>query len=72
VLLYRRFWMAESQIIFTAEKTWSMIGFAFVAFLMSVGGVLAALESWKMKEEDPWDHVNLESIKTKSDEDSYL
>lgn len=64
VFIVRRFYMPESQLIFTAEKTWAMIGFAFIAFIMSCGGILAALEASYLKEEDPWEKVDLKEIKT--------
>ena len=63
VYVVRRFYMPESQLIFTAEKTWAMIGFAFIPFVMSCGGILAALEASYLKEEDPWDKVDLKEIK---------
>lgn len=61
VLVYRRFYMPESQLVLSAERTWGMIGFAFLAFVMAVGGVYAALEARKMKVEEPWDNVNIKS-----------
>ncbi|MBX7047022.1 MAG: glycosyltransferase [Ignavibacteria bacterium] len=68
VFIYRRYFINEVDLVFTAEKTWGMLGFAFIAFLMSVGGVLAALEANILKEEDPWYSVDLKSIKTKDDD----
>lgn len=61
VLVYRRYYMPESLLSLSAERTWGMIGFAFLAFIMSVGGIYAALEARRMKAEDPWDNVNLNS-----------
>ncbi len=63
VVIYRRFFMPESQLALSAERTWGMIGFAFLAFIMAIGGIFAALEAWKLKEEDPWDSVNISSPK---------
>jgi cellulose synthase (UDP-forming) len=62
VFTYRRFYMPESELIFTAEKTWGMAAFAFVAFIMAIGGIMAALEARNLKEEDPWDSVELNRI----------
>lgn len=59
VVVYRRFYMPESLLAQSAEKAWGMIGFAFLAFLMSLGGVYAALEARKMKVEEPWENVDL-------------
>lgn len=67
VFAVRRFYIPESQLIFTAERTWAMLGFAFIAFVMSCGGILAALEASYLKEEDPWDKVDLTTIKTSED-----
>ena len=64
VLLYRRYWMPESSLILSAEKTWSMIAFAFIAFIMAVGGVFAALEARGLTDEEPWDKADLNKIKT--------
>jgi cellulose synthase (UDP-forming) len=61
VFLYRRFYIPEADLVLSAEKTWGMIGFAFIAFLLSLGGLLAALEANYMKEEDAWDKVNIYS-----------
>jgi hypothetical protein len=47
--------------MFTAEKTWGMIAFAFIAFIMSCGGLLAALEANYITAEDPWDSVAIRS-----------
>lgn len=68
IFIIRRFYMPESELIFTAERTWGMIGFAFIAFIMSFGGLLAALEANYLTEEDPWDTVNLNNIKISTDE----
>ncbi len=67
VFVIRKFYTHESVLIFTSEKTWGMMGFAFLAFVMSCGGLLAALEANYIKEEDPWDSVQLNNIKISSD-----
>ncbi len=61
VLLYRRFYMPESQLAPSAERTWGMIAFAFLAFTIAIGGIFAAWEAKDLKAEDPWDNVNLGS-----------
>ena len=52
--------MTEGELIGSAERTWGMIAFAFLAFIMAVGGVYAAMEARKMKVEEPWDKVNIQ------------
>jgi cellulose synthase (UDP-forming) len=64
VLSYRRFFTPESMLILSAEKVWGMIAFAFIAFIMAVGGILAALEAHSLKEEEPWADIELKKIKT--------
>ena len=63
VLNHRRFFMNEGELVLTAEKTWGMIGFGLIAFILSVGGIFAAWEAKNLKEEDPWDIVDLSKIK---------
>ncbi|MFH1160162.1 MAG: glycosyltransferase [bacterium] len=64
IFIQRRFYIQESELILSAEKTWAMIGFACIAFLMSCGGIIAAWQGWNIKVEEPWDTVDLPSIKT--------
>jgi cellulose synthase (UDP-forming) len=61
VFIYRKYYMPESELALSAERTWGMVGFAFLAFIMAIGGIFAALEAWTMKNENPWDKVNLKS-----------
>lgn len=58
---YRRFYMSETNILETREITWAMIGFALISFLMSIGGIYAALEKLKFND-DPWDHVDVNKL----------
>jgi cellulose synthase (UDP-forming) len=62
VFTFRRFFIPEADLILSAEKTWAMIGFASIAFLMSIGGLFAAWEAKKLKEDEPWSHVRLDKI----------
>jgi len=61
VFTYRRFYMPESGLAISAERTWGMMAFAFLAFIMATGGVYAALEARKMKVEEPWENVEIKS-----------
>ncbi|MGP8215334.1 MAG: glycosyltransferase family 2 protein [Bacteroidia bacterium] len=62
VYINRRYFVPESELIFSAEKTWGMIGFSSIAFIMSLGGIWAAAESIRLKEENPWESVNVNNI----------
>ena len=61
---YRRFFLPESMLILSAEKVWGMVAFGFVAFIMALGGIFAALEAQNMKEEEPWSEIELQKIRT--------
>jgi cellulose synthase (UDP-forming) len=65
VFIHRRYFINESELMFTAERTWAMMGFAFIAFLMTLGGIYAAREGQRLEEEEPWRSVNLEQINKK-------
>jgi cellulose synthase (UDP-forming) len=66
VFLDRRFFVPESELIFTSTRTWGMLGFSFLAFLQSMGGILAAWEAVRLKEENPWDKIDINEIITKN------
>jgi cellulose synthase (UDP-forming) len=62
IMVERRYWLPETSLLFSAEQTWGMIAFALVAVVMSIGGVLAALEANYMTVESPWDTVKIEEL----------
>lgn len=64
IFIYRRFFISEAELVLSAEKTWAMIGFASIAFILSLGGLRAAWEAKKLKEDEPWSHVELDKIVT--------
>lgn len=59
IVVQRRFFTHEADLVLSAERTWSMIAFAFVPFLLTIGGLLAAWEARRLKDEDPWDNVRV-------------
>ncbi len=63
VFIERRFFTPESELIFTAQKTWGMIGFSFIAFVQSVGGIIAAYSSGRIKDEDAWTRIHINNNK---------
>jgi cellulose synthase (UDP-forming) len=67
IFIYRKYYMPEAELVLTAEKTWGMIAFSFLAFIMAVGGVLAALEARRLSDEESWANIDLDKIKTASD-----
>lgn len=75
ILIYinRRFLMPESELYLSTFKTWGMIGFSAIALLQSLGGIFAAYEATYLKEDDPWQHIdvgNEGSIKIKDNQQS--
>ena len=63
VYINRRYFTPVSELIFTAEKVWGMVGFSFIAFIQSIGGIYAAYEAKKMKDEEPWYKIEVSKIK---------
>jgi cellulose synthase (UDP-forming) len=69
VIYERRYIVPEATLVLTSERTYGMICFATISFLLALGGMYAALESRKMTAEDPWASVDsnmiaLENVKT--------
>jgi cellulose synthase (UDP-forming) len=67
VFLYRRFYLPESEILLSAERYWAMLGFATIAFIMSVGGIAAAWGAMTLTPEEPWKEVDLSMIGVNSE-----
>ena len=63
VYIERRYFTPESELIFTVQRTWGMIGFSLIAFIQSVGGILAAYEAMHLKVEDAWSRIIITSDK---------
>jgi len=63
----RKYYVPESELLFTSSRTWGMIGFSLIAFIQSSGGILAAMEAIRLKEEIPWEHINVDNISIKTD-----
>lgn len=59
IYINRRFFMPESELFLSVQKTWGMIGFSLIAFIQSAIGILIAYEATYLKEDDPWLHINI-------------
>lgn len=66
VFINRRFFLPESELILSRQKTWGMLGFSFIAFIQSIGGILAAYEATYLKEDIPWERITITDKKIKS------
>ncbi|MFZ4543843.1 MAG: glycosyltransferase family 2 protein [Saprospiraceae bacterium] len=68
VYVERRYFTAESELTFSAQRTWGMLAFSFVAFIQSVGGIMASYGGLNLKAEDAWSRIiitNDKKIKVK-------
>lgn len=63
VYIERRYFTPETELIFTAQRTWGMIGFSLIAFIQSVGGIIAAYEAMNLKAEDAWSRIKISTDK---------
>tara|TARA_R110002126_G_scaffold72364_1_gene180897 strand:- start:61551 stop:63158 length:1608 start_codon:yes stop_codon:yes gene_type:complete len=57
VYIERRYYIPQSELILTAEKTWGMLGFAMIAFVQFFGGIIAAYKSLFLKAENAWSRI---------------
>jgi cellulose synthase (UDP-forming) len=63
IFVQRRFFMPESELIISAEQSWGMMAFGFIAFLLAMGSLFAALEAHRLKVVAPWESVDLTQIR---------
>jgi cellulose synthase (UDP-forming) len=63
IYIERRYFIPESELILTAEKTWAMIGFATIAFIQFLGGIAAAYKSKFIKPENAWSRIKVREDK---------
>jgi cellulose synthase (UDP-forming) len=64
IYIERRYFVSQSELILSAEKTWGMIGFAMIAFIQFFGGIVAAYKSLHLKAENAWDRILISADKT--------
>lgn len=69
VFIDRKYFVPESELLLTSTRTWGMLGFSFLAFLQSLGGIFAAWGAMKLKEEEPWGKVDIDKIIIKNKEE---
>ena len=63
IYIERRYFIPESELILTSEKTWAMIGFAMIAFIQFLGGIGAAYKSKFIKPENAWERISVKEDK---------
>ena len=64
VYINRRFFIPESELLFTRQQTWGMLGFAFIVFVQAIGGLWAAYSAVKLKPENAWSRIKIKKDKT--------
>ncbi|WP_010135626.1 glycosyltransferase family 2 protein [Ochrovirga pacifica] len=64
VYIERMYFTPQSRLIFSAQRTWAMLGFSLIAFVQSFGGIIAAYEAVRLKVEDAWSRVIVYSNKS--------
>lgn len=62
VVLKRKYFTAEARLALTSGEIWGMVVFAMIAYLMTWGGIYAAIKSRKMSIEEPWKTINISAI----------
>ena len=64
VVIQRIYFTPEARRELSSGEIWGMVAFASIAFLMSLGGTVAALQSRTIKAEEPWNAILLDQIQT--------
>lgn len=67
VFINRKYYVPESELLFSSSRTWGMVAFSVLAFVQSTGGILAAMEALRLKEELPWEQVDVNHIETEKE-----
>jgi cellulose synthase (UDP-forming) len=62
VLIYRWKFIPAEELALSSEMTWGMIAFSSLSTLLVLGGIFAAIESSKIKVEEPWQKINVDLI----------
>jgi cellulose synthase (UDP-forming) len=62
ILYERRYVISETVLVMTAEKTWGMIAFATVSFIIGLGGIYAIIDSQLLKQKDPWEDIDISYV----------
>jgi cellulose synthase (UDP-forming) len=62
VLYERRFHLPEVILVATSEKTYGMLAFAVIPFVLACSSLYAVYESQYLKAEDPWSKVKITQL----------
>lgn len=59
VVVQRSYFTPEARRALSSGEIWGMVAFASIAFLMTLGGTYSAVQSKKIKAEEPWRAIDL-------------
>ena len=62
VIIIRLYFTLEARIALSSGNIWGMVTFAFIAFIMTFGGIYAAYEATVLKKDDAWKNIDVDSI----------
>lgn len=62
VIIQRLYFTEEAALALSSGFIWGMVGFALIAFLVSLGGLFAYWQSGRLTDEEPWADVDLDAI----------
>lgn len=62
--IYRRFYIPESELYFTQQMTWGMLGFSFIVFIQAVIGIYFSWHASKIKPENAWERIQINEDKS--------
>jgi cellulose synthase (UDP-forming) len=65
VVIMRKYFTAEAGLELSSGFIWGMVSFSTLSFIMSLGGIYAALESRKISAEEPWNKIDVNMINYK-------
>jgi len=64
VLVKRMYFTSETSVAFTSGEIWGMMVFAFIAFVMTLGGIYAAWHSRNLEPFEPWNEIDINIVNT--------
>ena len=64
VYINRRYFVPESELLFTRQQTWGMLGFSFTVFIQAIFGLWIAYSAVRLKPENAWSRIKIKKDKS--------
>lgn len=64
VYINRRYYVPESELFFTRQQTWGMLGFSFTVFIQAIIGLWIAYSAVRLKAENAWSRIKIKKDKS--------